>query len=172
MLKLIGAVMIFGSCAALGLSARQRLRQRVAADDAMLLALSLIAGEIACRRAPLPEIVAMLAENEQPIVRQVFCGLRRRLREQNGLSFHYLWCANLRDCRAAIGLGAAECDILCQAADHLGRYDAEEQVEGLRQVRQRLTAARAAAAGELHDKGALYRTCGIAVGILVILILI
>ena len=33
MLKLIGAVMIFGSCAALGLSARQNLRRRVAAAD-------------------------------------------------------------------------------------------------------------------------------------------
>ena len=54
MLKLIGAVMIFGSCAALGLSARQGLRKRVAAADAMLMALSLISSEISCRRAPPP----------------------------------------------------------------------------------------------------------------------
>ena len=33
MLKLIGGVMIFGSCAALGLSARQSLRRRVAAAE-------------------------------------------------------------------------------------------------------------------------------------------
>ena len=39
MLKLMGSVMIFGACAALGLSARQGLRRRVAAADAMLLAL-------------------------------------------------------------------------------------------------------------------------------------
>ena len=42
MLKLIGSVMVFGSCAALGLSARQNLRRRVAAADAMLLALGLL----------------------------------------------------------------------------------------------------------------------------------
>ena len=41
MLKLIGSVMIFGSCAALGLNARRELRRRVAAADAMLLALRL-----------------------------------------------------------------------------------------------------------------------------------
>ena len=57
MLKLIGAVMIFGSCAALGLSARQTLRRRVAAADAMLLALSLIESEISCRRAAMPPSV-------------------------------------------------------------------------------------------------------------------
>ena len=110
MLKLIGAVMIFGSCAALGLSARQSLRKRVAAADAMLMALSLISSEISCRRAPLPEIIGTLAENENPTVRLVFGGLQRRLREQNGLSLSYLWRVNLRDNRAEAGLGAPECD--------------------------------------------------------------
>ena len=42
MLKLIGSVMIFGSCAALGLNARRELRRRVAAADAMLLQASLL----------------------------------------------------------------------------------------------------------------------------------
>ena len=172
MLKLIGVVMIFGSCAALGLSARQNLRRRVAAADAMLLALSLIGSEISCRRTPLPEIIGELAENQNPTIRLVFSGLRRRLREQNGLSLSYLWRANLRDNRAEAGLGAVECDILCEAANYLGRYDAAEQVAGLEQVGRRLSAARAAADEELRGKGNLYRTCGIALGILVILVLI
>lgn len=172
MLKLIGGVMIFGSCAALGLSARQSLRRRVAAADAMLLALSLIISEISCRRAPLPEIIGELAENENPVIRLVFSGLRRRLREQNGLSLSYLWRANLRDNRTEVGLGTAECDILCEAANYLGRYDAAEQAAGLTQVSRRLSAAREAAAAELQNKGNLYRTCGIALGILVILVLI
>ena len=168
MLKLIGAVMIFGSCAALGLSARQNLRRRVTAADAMLLALSLIGSEISCRRTPLPEIIGELAENQNPTIRLVFSGLR----EQNGLSLSYLWRANLRDNRAEAGLGAVECDILCEAANYLGRYDAAEQVAGLEQVGRRLSAARAAADEELRGKGNLYRTCGIALGILVILVLI
>ena len=72
MLKMMGAVMVFGACAALGLSARQNLRRRVAAADAMLLALSLIGSEISCRRAPLPEIIGELAENENPTIRDVY----------------------------------------------------------------------------------------------------
>ncbi|MFR3788110.1 stage III sporulation protein AB [Agathobaculum desmolans] len=172
MLKLMGAVMIFGSCAALGLTARQSLRRRVAAADSMLLALSLIVSEITCRRTPLPEIIAELAENENAAVRLLFAGLQRRLREQNGLSLSYLWRSNLRDNRTALGMGVSECDILCEAANYLGRYDASEQADGLRQVSRRLSAARAAAAEELQNKGNLYRTCGIALGILVILVLI
>ena len=130
MLKLIGSVMVFGSCAALGLSARQNLRRRVAAADAMLLALGLIRSEISGRRTPMPEIVGLLTENEQPIIRKVFRTLQRRLREQNGLSLGYLWRSTLRDCRAQVGLGTQECDILCDAANYLGRYDADELAGG------------------------------------------
>ena len=145
MLKLIGSVMVFGSCAALGLSARQNLRRRVAAADAMLLALGLIRSEISGRRTPMPEIVGLLTENEQPIVRKIFRTLQRRLREQNGLSLGYLWRSTLRDCRAQVGLGTQECDILCDAANYLGRYDADEQNR---------TVAGGAAAGGLAGGGA------------------
>lgn len=55
MLKLIGSVMVFGSCAALGLSARQNLRRRVAAADAMLLALGLIRLRSVLSAARFPE---------------------------------------------------------------------------------------------------------------------
>ena len=165
MLKLIGSVMVFGSCAALGLSARQNLRRRVAAADAMLLAIGLIRSEISGRRTPMPE-------NEQPIIRKVFRTLQRRLREQNGLSLGYLWRSTLRDCRAQVGLGTQECDILCDAANYLGRYDADEQLTGLSQVERRLAASREAAQEDLANRGNLYRTCGIALGLLVILVLI
>ena len=170
MLKLIGSVMVFGSCAALGLSARQNLRRRVAAADAMLLALGLIRSEISGRRTPMPEIVGLLTENEQPIVRKIFRTLQRRLREQNGLSLGYLWRSTLRDCRAQVGLGTQECDILCDAANYLGRYDADEQLTGLSQVERRLAASREAAQEDLANRGNLYRTCGIALGLLVILV--
>jgi len=172
MLKLMGAVLVFGSCAALGLSARQELRRRVAADDAMLLALSLICSEISCRRTPLPEIIDALANHTEPILQCVFQRLQRRLKEENGLSLGYLWSATLREQREQIGLGRAECGILCSAANYLGRYDAAEQVAGLEQVSRRLLSARQSAEQELTNKGKLYRTCGIAAGLLVILVLI
>ena len=75
--------------------------------------------------------------------------LQRRLREQNGLSLGYLWRSTLRDCRAQVGLGTQECDILCDAANYLGRYDADEQLTGLSQVERRLAASREAAQEDL-----------------------
>ena len=57
-------------------------------------------------------------------------------------------------------------------ADYLGRYDADEQLTGLTQVERRLAASREAAQEDLANRGNLYRTCGIALGLLVILVLI
>ena len=50
--------------------------------------------------------------NEQPIVRKVFRTLQRRLREQNGLSLGYLWRSTLRDCRAQVGLGTQDYELV------------------------------------------------------------
>ena len=176
MLKLIGSVMVFGSCAALGLSARQNLRRRVAAADAMLLALGLIREKRpsgrrfrACRRYgghSWSGWTGRRTSRNYAFVRD------SRLREQNGLSLGYLWRSTLRDCRAQVGLGTQECDILCDAANYLGRYDADEQLTGLTQVERRLAASREAAQEDLANRGNLYRTCGIALGLLVILVLI
>ena len=127
MLKLIGSVMIFGSCAALGLNARRELRRRVAAADAMLLALRLMENEITAHRTPMPEIIDLLAKNENAVIRQIFSGVRRRMRERSGLSLSYLWCAGMRAAQADAGLGREECGVLCDAANFLGRYDASEQ---------------------------------------------
>lgn len=172
MLKLIGSIMVFGSCAALGLNARREMRRRVAAADAMLLALRLMENEIVSRRTPMPEIIDLLAKNENPVVRQVFSGLRRRMRERSGLSLSYLWCAAMRAAQTDAGLGREECEILCESANFLGRYDAAEQKAGLETALHRLETARELAAAELRDRGSLYRTCGIAAGLLVILVLV
>ena len=164
MLKLIGSVMIFGSCAALGLNARRELRRRVAAADAMLLALRLMENEITAHRTPMPEIIDLLAKNENAVIRQIFSGVRRRMRERSGLSLSYLWCAGMRAAQADAGLGREECGVLCDAANFLGRYDASEQKAAIDTALHRLQMLRELAFAELRDRGSLYRTCGIAAG--------
>ena len=156
MLKLIGSVMIFGSCAALGLNARRELRRRVAAADAMLLALRLMEDEITARRTPMPEIIDLLAKNENAVVRQIFSGVRRRMRERSGLSLSYLWCAGMRAAQADAGLGREECGVLCDAANFLGRYDASEQKAAIDTALHRLQMLRELAFAELRDRSARY----------------
>ena len=143
-----------------------------AAADAMLLALRLMENEITARRTPMPEIIDLLAKNENAVVRQIFSGVRRRMRERSGLSLSYLWCAGMRAAQADAGLGREECGVLCDAANFLGRYDASEQKAAIDTALHRLQMLRELAFAELRDRGSLYRTCGIAAGLLVILVLV
>ena len=138
----------------------------------LLLALRLMENEITARRTPMPEIIDLLAKNENAVVRQIFSGVRRRMRERSGLSLSYLWCAGMRAAQADAGLGREECGVLCDAANFLGRYDASEQKAAIDTALHRLQMLRELAFAELRDRGSLYRTCGIAAGLLVILVLV
>ena len=145
MLKLIGSVMVFGSCAALGLSARQNLRRRVAAADAMLLALGLIRSEISGRRTPMPEIVGLLTENEQPIVRKSFARCSAA-------------CGSRTVCRSAT-CGAALMGLPCTGrTGHAGMRHSVRRRKLLRSLRRGRAADRTvaggAAAGGLAGGGA------------------
>ncbi|MCB6364616.1 stage III sporulation protein AB [Intestinibacillus massiliensis] len=172
MLKLLGTVMILGACSALGLSAKQRLRQRLRALEAMIAALQFISSELTCRMTPLPELIAALAQSENGITRKIFGVMYKKMGQDDGLSLPYKWCRAFQECREQAGLGEEETHLLCDAAGFLGRYDAAQQVKSLEYVRRRLGDLRLAAVEELRSKGNLYRTCGIAMGIVTVLVLL
>ena len=114
----------------------------------------------------MPEIIDLLAKNENAVVRQIFSGVRRRMRERSGLSLSYLWCAGMRAAQADAGLGREECGVLCDAANFLGRYDASEQKAAIDTALHRLQMLRELAFAELRDRGSPPRmrpgpaTCG------------
>ena len=62
--------------------------------------------------------------------------------------------------------------MLCDAANFLGRYDASEQKAAIDTALHRLQSCASWLFAELRDRGSLYRTCGIAAGLLVILVLV
>lgn len=172
MLKLLGAVLIVGACSALGLSARQRLRQRLRALDAMINALQYIASELQCRMTPLPELIESLACSDNDITARIFRTMRAKIRQKDELSLPYKWCRAFQECRETVGLGEEENRLLCDMSGFLGKYDSVQQVKSLDYVRRRLCDLRISAQEELHSKGNIYRTCGIALGIVTVLVLL
>lgn len=172
MLKLLGAILIIGSCGALGLSARQSLRERILAVDGFLKALERIESEIAYRLTPSPELIALLARESDDRIAPVFRSMERKLGQNDGLSLAYKWCRALRDDAPGCGLRAEEIGILCDASSFLGRYDSEQQLRSLQLTRKRLTQVRDEAAEDLKNKGNLYRTCGLTLGVLTVIVLL
>ncbi len=172
MLKLFGSVLVMGACCALGLAAQQQLRQRLCALEAMLGALDYISAEIACRMTPLPVLIEQLAASPERAVCCVFGAVLRELRTEDGCSLPYKWCRAVRVSREASGLGEEETLVLCDIAAFLGRYDAKQQTKELDYVRSRLCDIRARVRDETHVRGKLYRSCGAAIGVMTVLILL
>lgn len=172
MLKLFGAVLVFGACTALGLTARERLTRRLHALDAILAALDYIGAELECRLTPLPTIIETLAASENHMTAELFGELQRKLHEENGQSLPYKWCRALRECREHLGMGEEETAVLCDMAGFLGRFDAQQQMKSLAHIRARLSDIRARVQQETQVRGNLYRTCGAAIGVMAVLILL
>lgn len=172
MLKILGALLIVGACSTLGVSAKHRIRQRMHALDAMIAALQFIVSELQCRMLPLPEIIQALANSTNHITKHVFVSLSQKMTENDDLSVPYKWCKTFRECQDYIGLGAEETQLICDISGFLGKYDVAQQVSNLKYVEQRLVNIRSIAQEEFHTKGNIYRSCGIAVGIITVLILL
>lgn len=138
----------------------------------MIQALDVMAAELKERQTPLPEMIHSLAEEGGADSRRFFAELERRISQQDGLSFSYRWQTTARDMADDLGLELDEISILRDAAVYLGRYQAEQQLFGLQQTRARLEAIRVQAHHELKTKGSIYRTCGIAAGIVTTLMML
>lgn len=172
MLKLLGAILIIGSCGALGLSARQELRLRITAIDGCMKALQRIENEIDCCRTPSDELITQLSQEGDAQVLPIFRRMAEQIGRADGLSLGYKWCRALKDIGPSCGLREEELGILCDASAFLGRYDSDQQLRSLRLTVSRLEAVRGEAAEDLKNKGNLYRTCGLTLGLLAVILLL
>ena len=172
MLRMLGVVLVIGACTALGLAARQRLAKRVGAITRLIHAFDFLIAEMQANQTPLPALVSMLSQQEPDGASVFFRRLQSRMEKNDGLSFCYHWQRTARDTAAELGLEAAETEVLRQASAYLGRYQAEQQLAGLLHTRKDLDAICRQASRALDTKGSIYRTCGIAVGVVVVLLML
>lgn len=172
MLKVIGAILIIGSCGALGLSARQELRRRIAAIDGCIKAVDRIESEIACCQTASRDLIDLLAREGDEQIAPVFRRMAEHLDRADGLSLGYKWRRAIEDVGPVCGLRADEIGILSDAAGFLGRYDSEQQLRSLRLTAARLEGVRSEAGEDLKNKGNLYRTCGLTLGVLAVILLL
>jgi stage III sporulation protein AB len=171
MLKMIGAILIFGSSAAMGLAGKQRLQRRLRGLRSLLTLLALMESEIAQWDRPLPDLIYRLSLEEGEAAKALFLPLHQSMLSERA-AFPVLWRKSVREAGDRLALEAGDIQALLDMAGYLGRYDAQTQRQQLQESRERLGQAYAIAQTEYQNKGNLYRTCGMALGALTILVLL
>ena len=161
MLKILGALLVIGSFTGIGMTQRQQFRRRVIALGDMLSALDMISAELSFHLTSIPDIVAKLAAD----TRSSICGLFQPMQQ-------FKWMKSMREYGASVGLTQDDVVILCDLAEFIGKYDVQAQLNSIAYAKTRLTKQLDIASMEMKSKGNVYRTCCVAAGILLVLVLI
>ncbi|MGN1014881.1 MAG: stage III sporulation protein AB [Butyricicoccus sp.] len=172
MLKLIGIVFVIGSFTGIGIAQRQQYQGRVTTLCGLLSALDLIAGELSFRLTSIPDIIALLANDRHSSVSELFSSMNHAVQQDNGLSLTYKWMKTFQQNGPQFGLNADDIAVLCDMSDFIGKYDVKSQEQSVRYAKQRLEQQLKLAEAELKSKGTVYRTCCIAAGLLLVLVLL
>lgn len=172
MLKIVGIVLIIGSFSGIGISQRQQFRSRVVVLGDMISALDFISGELSFKLASIPDIVEKLAADSRASVSAVFHPLHDMIQKDDNLSLTFKWMKAFREYGRDAGLSEEDIGILCDLSDFIGKYDAQAQQKSIDYAKTRLSRQLEIASAELKSKGMVYRTCCIAAGILLVLVLI
>lgn len=172
MLKMIGIVLIIGSFTGIGMSQRQRFRGHVVVLGDMISVLDMISSELSFHLTSIPEMIAQLAQDKRTPVAQIFGAMHTMVQQDDSLSLTYKWMKAFREYGRDAGLTEEDIGILCDLSEFIGKYDARAQQKSVDYAKERLSRQLEIASAELKSKGMVYRTCCIAAGILLVLVLI
>lgn len=172
MLKLVGIVLVIGSFTGIGMAQHQQYQGRVRALRDLLSALDIMDGELAYRLSSLPDIVQLLAHSPSAAVSRVFSYIHTALEKDDGLSLTYKWMKGFQQVGPEIGLRPDDVLIFCDLSDFIGKYDVCSQQKCVAYAHKRLEGQLKLAEAECKSKGTVYRTCCIAAGLLLVLVLI
>ena len=172
MLKLLGSILIIGASTALGLAMRQQTAAKVRALTEWIDCINLLILEIGKRGTPLHEAFLTLSCSRNRMLMPFFRQLAEQISGLPEYDFRLIWRKTVKAHLEDWGFGGDEQDVLNSIADYLGQYDCNAQTSSMQTAMLRLQELRDHTAAELRSKNSLYRTCGAAVGILLVLVLI
>ena len=171
MLNAIGAVLIVGATATVGLTGLWRLSARVRIFAALISALETLKNEICDRMTPLPVLLEQLSQEADPPVDRLFDRAVRQMEQIGARSFYLIWKGAVEE-SPELELTKGEQKSLIDLGRTLGRYDTEEQRTALNYILTRLEAYRKRAEEERRTSGKIYAVLGFAVGVFVVIILL
>jgi stage III sporulation protein AB len=135
--KLIGAMCVIASCAAVGLSSVFKLRRHAKTLAVVRRSLGTIRAELTTRLTPLPELFARLATDADEPFRTFAATLTRSMNRLGEVRFSELWVEAVD--ASNLGLLPDELAVLRDLGRVLGRYELDEQRAYLQYAEERIS---------------------------------
>ena len=171
MLSFIGAILIIGATAAVGLSSVWRMRTRVRVISGLIAAVETMKSEVCDRMTPIPELMEQLTREAVAPVDRLFHRVAAEMAHIGVRSFYHLWKGAVEASRE-LELSEQEQQTLIDLGRSLGRYDTEEQRDAFAYTLRRLEGYLRKAEEERRGQGRVHAVLGIAAGVFVVIILL
>ncbi|MBO8168189.1 MAG: stage III sporulation protein AB [Thermoanaerobacteraceae bacterium] len=169
MVKLVGAVLVLGSCSYAGISFGRKYTGRVEQLRQLISALQLLQSEIDYTSTPILEVLPVLAQHTARPVACIFLKMETRLKNGSGYTAGEAWQEALDTVKPQLSLTKFDLEILYRLGTSMGSSGKEEQVKNLQLAKQQLSYQEREAAAERIRYERLYKTMGFLVGLALVL---
>jgi len=172
MVNIIFYIVILISGISIGYLGARKYENRVIHLDDIILILKTVQSEMEYRRDPLPVLLEQIGERTDNSAGTFLLSVSNHLRDLRRFNLSESWEHAVLEVYGNTALKEEDKTILSQAGIQLGKTDIENQDFLLNHVVAGLNRQRIEADEERRTKGKVYRTLGIASGLLAIIILL
>ncbi len=172
MIKLILYIAILISGISLGYLGARKFENRLVHLDDLILVLKTLEAEMEYRRDPLPILLERIGERTDNYAGTFLLAVSNYLKKQEGFSLLESWKQSITEVYGGTALKEEDRIILTQLGAQMGRTDIENQQALFDYIVNGLNRQRSQADEERRTKGKVYRTLGIACGLLAIIVLL
>ncbi|MGB9885870.1 MAG: stage III sporulation protein AB [Moorellales bacterium] len=170
-MKLLGALMVFWACGALGMLLAGNLVRRQQILRELQVALQLLETEITYAATPLPEAFRRVGQKCRSPVGRLFLAAANTLDADPGITAGEAWEAGLAALWAVAPMDREEVAVLSDLGQGLGRGDREDQRKKLELARAQLQHLERTAAEVRARQTRVWQTLGFLGGVTIILLL-
>ncbi len=170
--KVLGALMVFVSCLAIGWYTAERIRMRTQELRELERALLLLKGDIRYAKTALPEAIGKLARYHEGSFTEFFRSVSEAMLEYSGISLTEIWRGQARELLKKTSLNAGDRELVAGLGDVLGVTDAMLQQNTLDLAIVRIREEIEAASEKEKEKVYLCRALGVLGGLFLTILLL
>lgn len=171
MFKIIGAVMIAASAAAIGMMSVFKLRQRVRSLASLTSALGAVRSEVCDRLTPIPELLEQMAQEASYPANRLFANASAKMFELGDKPFSVIWLESVK-ATPELTLNDTEVQVLKELGTGMGRYNADEQRGAFTYAQRRFEEFLHTAEAARDTNSKMHAFLGVSAGLLAVIILI
>jgi len=170
--KIIGCVLILGSCTGMGWYFSNELKMRIKDLKDLKKLIYLLRGDIRYASTPLPEAVQALSIRHEGKYKEFLTTISNKLQELGGISFYEIWKEAATKELDKTSLNKKDVGSLIQLGETLGYLDKDMQMNTLNLYISSLEEEIEELSKNVKEKSYLYNSLGVMGGIFITIVMI